>query len=518
MSDGYGVSAPNPLTREQTIDLIVKTCLDHGVTDPRQIAYVLATAQHESTNFTKPEEDYGRQQAVTIGYQGGEDYFGRGFAHLTHLDNYRKLGQALGRGEDLVNDPALAADPQIAADVIVIGMRDGLFTERRLDQFIGADAADYEGARQIINGSDRKVQIAALATHWESRVPDLVTRIQRDGVDLTPATAAPAIAALAIDAPLRQGDANARIFELQQYLKALEVTNDAGAPLKPDGDFGPSSAQAVRRYQRNAGIEPPSGIVDQALFDRIKGDALRTNPDFELKSYTELHGPLRDGVLNPGDRGDPVFQLREQLAGLGYLDDAGSKFNSRYDKETEVAVKRFQDAENLEPVDGLANERTRDAINALAVAQGLPETAEVAARREQAQRAQQAQGRAADASDHMQARPTRPLDGANDPASTSLPRPPAEGRWDEKREKQTSAPLSMEGPFDDPYANRAYAALLAGDSDELDRIAIEFSRSAEGQRMAQMGDELLAQQQLLEQQQLQEQQNAQVRQDAAMRM
>lgn len=259
-------------------------------------------------------------------------------------------------------------------------MRDGLFTGKRLDDYIGSNAADYEGARQIINGNDRAAQIATLAANWESQVPDLVTRVQRDGVDLTRTTPSPAA-----NTPLQQGDANARAFELQQYLKALNVTNAAGKPLKPDGDFGASTDQAVRQYQRNIGIDPQSGTVDQALFDRIKGDVLQADPDFKLKSYTELYGPLSDRVLNPGDRGDPVFELRGQLAGLGYLADAGSEFNSKYDTATQEAVQRFQQAAKIKPANGLADERTRDAINARAVAQGLPETAEVAARRQQAQ-------------------------------------------------------------------------------------------------------------------------------------
>ena len=68
------------------------------------------------------------------------------------------------------------------------------------------------------------------------------------------------------------------------------------------------------------------------------------------------------------------------------------------------------------------------------------------------------------------------------------------------------------GRFDDAYVDRAYAALLAGDSKELDRVAAEFSRSPEGQRMSEMGDQLLAQQQL------QEQQHIQMSPDAVMRM
>lgn len=60
-------------------------------------------------------------------------------------------------------------------------------------------------------------------------------------------------------------------------------------------------------------------------------------------------------------------------------------------------------------------------------------------------------------------------------------------------------------PFSDIHVTRAYAALVTGDSQELDRVAIAFSQSPEGQQMAQLGDQLLAQQQLLEQQQLQAQ-------------
>jgi hypothetical protein len=68
------------------------------------------------------------------------------------------------------------------------------------------------------------------------------------------------------------------------------------------------------------------------------------------------------------------------------------------------------------------------------------------------------------------------------------------------------------GPFNDPFVNKAYAALLAGDGRELDRVAREFSQSPEGQRMAQMG-EWLAQQQRVD-----EQQRSQTHQGPAMRM
>src|SRR5690606_6347952 len=163
-------------TREQSIDLIVQACLDNDVTDTRQIAYVLATAQHESSNFRSPEEDWGRKQAVTLAYHGGEAYYGRGYAHLTHHENYRNMGDRLGLGDALVVTPQRAAEPEIATRVLVIGMREGRFTPgHTLDRYINAGEADYSGARAIINSRDTATAepIANLARQWEAEVPAL---------------------------------------------------------------------------------------------------------------------------------------------------------------------------------------------------------------------------------------------------------------------------------------------------------------------------------------------------------
>src|SRR3546814_10594479 len=90
-----------------------------------------STAQHESGNFRSPEEDWGRKQAVTLAYHGGEAYYGRGYAHLTHHENYRNMGGLLGLGDALVATPQRAAEPEIATQVLVIGMREGKFTDRK---------------------------------------------------------------------------------------------------------------------------------------------------------------------------------------------------------------------------------------------------------------------------------------------------------------------------------------------------------------------------------------------------
>ncbi|MGY1458484.1 MULTISPECIES: peptidoglycan-binding domain-containing protein [unclassified Luteimonas] len=328
-------------------------------------------------------------------------------------------------------------------------------TGRGLDDYITADNADYQNARRIVNGTDRAADIAALARAREPDVADLVTSVQRDGVDLTPVPAT-----READAPLQRGDANARAFELQQYLSALNITHAAGRPLSADGDFGPSTERAVLSYQDMAGIAPRTGTVDQALFDQIRGEVLRADPNFRLKTIMDLYGPLNDRVLDPGDRGDAVADLQEQLSGLGYRGSDGQflRISRRYDADTQAAVRRFQGDENIVPESGLADEQTRDAINARAVERDLPEAVEVIRRREEAQNAQQPR--------------QEPAQEGNGPV-----------------EDRQGMLQPQTGPFNDPFVDRYLAAVMAGDSDLADRS--------------------LDQQQALEQQQLEERQRAQ---------
>lgn len=376
MSNGYGKQATGfGISREQSIDLIVQTCVDNGVIDTRQIAYVLATAQHESNNFRSPDEDWGRKQAVTLAYHGGEEYYGRGYAHLTHYENYRDMGAALGMGNALVVAPQRAAEAEIATRILVLGMRDGEFVPgQTLARYIDERQADYSAARAIVNprDADSVARIAASAQRWETQVPAIVDRLRRDGLDLGIRQAeAPAAMRLA------RGDASQDVFEMQQYLAALGVRDDRGREIAPDGDFGPGTEQAVRRYQHSRGVEPPTGEVDATLFAQLRVDTLQAQPDFRRRTMTDLHGPLRDGELTRGDRGEPVFEARLQLEGLGYIESPRRNWSTDrvYDLQMEVAVRRLQSVSGI-TVTGVLNEATRRELNDLATARGLAPTTE----------------------------------------------------------------------------------------------------------------------------------------------
>jgi hypothetical protein len=118
----------------------------YGITDRRQRAYMLATAKWETDHTMRPIREYGRGLPDTQ-----RAYFGRGLVQLTHKANYRAMGERLGI--DLVNRPDKALDLRTAADILVLGMRDGMFDRKNnvpLRHYLGPMKADWWQARRTI--------------------------------------------------------------------------------------------------------------------------------------------------------------------------------------------------------------------------------------------------------------------------------------------------------------------------------------------------------------------------------
>lgn len=79
-------------------------------------------------------------------------YRGRGYPQITGKSGYEKFAKLLG--VDLVNKPELALEPKIAAKILILGIRDGLFTGKKF-----SDYASYDKARPTVNAdSTRKTQ------------------------------------------------------------------------------------------------------------------------------------------------------------------------------------------------------------------------------------------------------------------------------------------------------------------------------------------------------------------------
>lgn len=162
-------------TVSATQDAIRLECIAQGLTLSAQIAYVLATVEWETAGTFKP---------VKEAFWLGEDtrkrklrrywpYEGRGFVQITWRDNYEKFSDLLG--VDMIDDPAdpndnddpnKALEPKIALFILVYGFKEGLFTGRRLTDYVDVRKVDFVHARRCINGMDHAADIAKLADKY----------------------------------------------------------------------------------------------------------------------------------------------------------------------------------------------------------------------------------------------------------------------------------------------------------------------------------------------------------------
>lgn len=174
------MSAKFQISTAESVKLIVKTCLEEGVTDIGQIAHVLGQCEHE-THWIYAEEINGPSQARRLGYNGGANYFGRGYIQITHLYNYTKFGKIFNM--DFANNPALVKDPPIAAKIAVVGCRDGLFRAgHTLARYCNNGNNDFYNARRIVNGfvASQAASVRDKSNKWLKQVPDLVNGAEPD--------------------------------------------------------------------------------------------------------------------------------------------------------------------------------------------------------------------------------------------------------------------------------------------------------------------------------------------------
>lgn len=151
------------LTEKQVsgIDALFKGQEKHQLL-PSQFAYLLATVYHETATTMNPVKERGGEAYLKrkVYYP----YYGRDLVQTTWRVNYMKVKTF--SGIDVVTNPDLIADPDLAVDVAFTFMRKGWYTGKKLADYITNVKTDYLNARRIINGIDQAELIKGYAEQF----------------------------------------------------------------------------------------------------------------------------------------------------------------------------------------------------------------------------------------------------------------------------------------------------------------------------------------------------------------
>lgn len=224
-----------------SVPLILRNAAEAGLRNANQVAYILATTHHESlfgqqmlelrnratqnadgtwsarVHVTNQWVSAPTQEALEVAYwnnayghrtdignrpgtDDGYDYRGRGYVQLTGRTNYEDMTRRLnasgfsythdgvtygGEGNapiDLLSNPDHTIDNEsLAARILVVGMSEGSYTGRALDDYIGEGAPDFFNARRIVNGTDKADVIAGYAQTYAGALGGTWAGVFRDG-------------------------------------------------------------------------------------------------------------------------------------------------------------------------------------------------------------------------------------------------------------------------------------------------------------------------------------------------
>lgn len=161
------------------IEALLAACAEWGVDDTHHVANILAQVAHETGLQMEPVKEtvYATSkdrnpsdklviQRLDNAYKNGllpwvkvpywrDGWFGRGLIQLTHRHLYERVGKAIG--VDLVTNRDAALDLKISAAVAVVGMAKGLFTGKKLSDYVFPEAlgnTPKDNPRRIVNGND----------------------------------------------------------------------------------------------------------------------------------------------------------------------------------------------------------------------------------------------------------------------------------------------------------------------------------------------------------------------------
>jgi peptidoglycan L-alanyl-D-glutamate endopeptidase CwlK len=153
-----------PITNiKENLPFVLQALADAGLADKPMVLMALATIRAETGNFTPLSEFKSKFNTAPggppfglydnrhdLGNQGppdGDNFKGRGYIQLTGRSNYQVHGAAIGLGNQLIDNPKLANQPDIAAKLLASFIKS---KEQAIRNAL--KAGDLKKARKLVNG------------------------------------------------------------------------------------------------------------------------------------------------------------------------------------------------------------------------------------------------------------------------------------------------------------------------------------------------------------------------------
>ncbi|MEW6103628.1 MAG: peptidoglycan-binding protein [bacterium] len=151
------------------LPFVLNALMEKELVDKPMVIMALATIRAETESFEPINEGKSKfntspgghpfdlyDNRKDLGNQGqgdGERFKGRGFIQLTGRSNYQKYGKAIGLGNNLIDNPDLANDPDIASKLLAIFLKD---KERAIKEALIDN--DLRLARKLVNGGSHGLE------------------------------------------------------------------------------------------------------------------------------------------------------------------------------------------------------------------------------------------------------------------------------------------------------------------------------------------------------------------------
>ena len=179
---------------------------------------------------------------------------------------------------------------------------------------------------------------------------------------------------------LRRGSSGTAVRELQFYLYLLSAYESSIPAVGIDGSFGAATENAVRAYQRFAGLTV-DGVVGRATWESLYGKASALRSSGPVVTLKRL--PYPGQPLTVGSEGSDVLYYTILLRRIAYYFESveAPPLATSYTGETAAATRSAQALLGL-PETGIADAETWTAVEALSLqlATGMPNPDRDAAR------------------------------------------------------------------------------------------------------------------------------------------